>query len=213
MVWSRDLIRIGLVSVVAFGLLAACGGDPDDSHGAQGTSGGGSTSTNDDLRPADEVLAENEAAEAHQFIFGQSATLIEGLTVTIDRPALYDDDTSAALLLDVRVENGTERTLAMPTIELFCAGSTKDGDNLAVLEDEDLLDTNGQLPPDTFVEGHVYALVPGDSRITGDESPDCTSPALIRVKARDESFQSLSDAATADFKIDASLLASLLAAL
>lgn len=157
-------------AAVTLVMLVGCGGDD-------------SSSSETELRPADEVRAEGAAGEAASI--GETVSL-GGVDVTIttveaDYDEVRDGQNIGLVKVSVRSENRTEKELWNPEITIFCANNPEGGGWQA----DSTWPMYDALPAGTFDEGLLYLVLPGDRRINfveGTESVSrCETPAVIRV--------------------------------
>lgn len=158
---QRHLTGFILMGALAF---AACGGSDD------------STTSNTELRSAEEVRSE-EAADGAQGELG-SEVEVDGRAVSVSDPVLSGDDGGPWIEVQVRYENRGGTDIDWFEVGIVCTGN----DEVGGYQAGSTLDLIAGLPAGTFDEGTVNLLAPGDGRF-GEERPECTKPALVRVSA------------------------------
>lgn len=156
------------LAVTALLALAACGGD-DDAQPAD------SPPTSAALRPAGEVLAEQAMDDAVDV--GASAT-VDPLNVTITDMTAAADDGGFRLAVTMRVENRSDEAQSAPEMGIVCTGNPDEGGYQA----DSTMIAGEELPPGTFIDATQYLLLPGDSRIEGEDVPVCVEPAVVVVE-------------------------------
>lgn len=173
-------LLVGLAALTL--VLGACGGDDDatsgDEVGAETSPNAEATDgdTGQDLRPADEVIAEEEASASMDGEIGEDIDLGEGLTVTVQAMRAGGDDLGPWLEVDVRAENRGEEELTNPELAIVCDGGAETGGWQA----DSTFDLGDELPAGSFHEGTVHLLLPEDGRY-GEPVPECGSPAYVRI--------------------------------
>lgn len=153
-------MRVWRAAVALVVAAAACGGDGSDAE--------------PELRPADEVGTEAEAAAARGGVVGgEPVDAGTGRSVAVTTMAVGGVELDPWLAVGIRVENRGEDT-SNPDVAIACAGGDTGGwqaDSTFLLYDE--------LPADSFDEGVVHLLLPDDGY--GSPVPECEAPAVVRV--------------------------------
>ena len=150
---------------------------------------GGTVSSSGELRSAEEVLAEEAAANSAQGTVGEPVQLREGLVVIVQSMGTEVAGSDKWFAVNARIEN-TGAESVVPDFQIFCAGSTSPGGQ--VFNGTETLSPWSALPAGTFAEGVVNLLAPDE----------CTTPAVMRVIEQTGS-------ATADFPIPDEAIAAL----
>lgn len=86
------------------------------------------------------------------------------------------DDGGPWLAVDLRIESPSDSDIQFLDVGIVCAGNDETGGWQA----NSTLDLNAEVPAETFDEGTVNLLLPGDGRF-GEEIPECATPAAIRI--------------------------------
>jgi hypothetical protein len=121
--------------------------------------------------PVDSVRP--SAANGTPATFGDSATLGD-LKVTATNPVVETDETGPWLTLTMRAENETLGTIQSPQLELRCSGSAAGGSWMEI----STFKPGEPVPANSFSEGTVSLLMPGDDRL-GQPRPSCATPATV----------------------------------
>ena len=150
---------------------------------------GGTVSSSGELRSAEEVLAEEAAANSAQGTVGEPVQLREGLVVIVQSMGTEVAGSDKWFAVNARIEN-TGAESVVPDFQIFCAGSTSPGGQ--VFNGTETLSPWSALPAGTFAEGVVNLLAPDE----------CTTPAVMRVIEQTGS-------ATVDFPIPDEAIAAL----
>lgn len=132
--------------VIALSLLAGCGDDDSANPPAD----------NDDLQPADEVNAAEDAANSVTGSVGVPARLVndfgQDVTVILRDVVVEDDpDYGRLIVVDVRAENSTDEAQNAPELELRCG-------------DQEMAFYGGtyewqEMPAGSFLEGTVSSSI------------------------------------------------------
>jgi hypothetical protein len=172
---------LGLAAVLAL-TLTACSSDDSDSSAddrdepATSETSEASNSPSTDLRPADEALAEEAADAAQEGALGEFVELRDGLRVTVTSFEAGGDELGAWLITEARVENTGGEEVSVPEFGIVCEGSAERGGYQA----DSAMFFGDPLPAQTFEEGPLNLLLPGDGRF-GEPVPPCTAPAYVEV--------------------------------
>lgn len=131
----------------------------------------------DELRPADEVLAERDAADAVVGVVGEPVSMEDGVLVTVLGIEVNPDWVpgeawQATHLVDVRAENPTGEDSTAPELQLVCTDNPESGSWMA----SSTYDMYGELPAGSFIEGQLDLSMP-DGPESGVAREDC--PALV----------------------------------
>mgnify|MGYP006924535603 CR=1 FL=1 len=154
---------VPLLLVVALAL-ASCGSDgdsdPDSSEG--------------ELRNAEDVRSE-------ELVYGVDGAIgdaieLDGSTVLVEGVIVDGDDGGPWLAVDLRIENRSGSDIQFLDVGIVCAGNDESGGWQA----DSTIDLNAGIPADTFDEGTVNLLLPGDGRY-GEEISECATPAVVRI--------------------------------
>jgi hypothetical protein len=152
----------------------------------------------DELRPAEEARAER-AVEGEQGAFGEPVD-VGDVSITLSDPVVGGDQGGPWLQVVVRVENRSDKAVGFVDAHIYCAGNDEGGGWLA----GSTFDLLAGIPPETFDDGDLLLLLPGDGRY-GEPRPDCSTPAHIVVTP---TFDFISDG-SAVWKIPDSLVKSM----
>lgn len=129
-----------------------------------------------ELRPADEVEAEEILANAQDADLGEPFELAPGLSVLVTAMEVGGDSGGPWLALSARVENRTTDELSVPAMAILCDGSSEEGSWQA----DSTLALWDSLPSGSFLEGTVHLLLPNDGRY-GEPRVECADPAVVRI--------------------------------
>lgn len=131
-----------------------------------------------ELRPADEVEAEEILANAQTAELGEPFELAAGLTIAVTAMEVRGDDAGPWLAVTARVENRTADELSVPGMAILCDGSAEEGGWQA----GSTLALYDSLPSGSFLEGVVHLLLPYDGRY-GEPRVACADPAVVKISA------------------------------
>ncbi len=166
--------------------------------GSSACGGGGAEVSSGSLVASDQKIAD----EIKDYVFGDLADLGGGISIRVSAPAVAGDGESRWLEVTTRAEyRGKSDEVLHPQLGIVCNGSADDGSYLA----DSTVNFFDELPPDSFTDGKVLLLVPGDDRIDG-AVPKCETPAFVRVS---QSGFLTEDAVEADFPLSEELVAEL----
>ncbi len=165
---KRRAIIIGAVLLT----LGACGGD--DSGGAADTSPAATDTSAGELRPAEDVRAD-EAMSGERHAMGDTVEF-GGASITLSAPVVGGDDFGPWLEVTFRAENAGDEPVAPFEVSMLCTGNTEEGGT----QMGGTYPWNAELPAQSFDEGTVHILLPGDGRF-GEPRQECISPAVVKV--------------------------------
>ena len=129
-----------------------------------------------ELRPADEVKAEQILANAQTADLGETFELAPGLTVVVQDMSVGGDSGGPWVAVSARIENRTTDELSVPAMAITCNGSPDEGG----WEADSTLPLYDTLPSGSFAEGTAHLLLPNDGRY-GEPRIECAGPAVVKI--------------------------------
>ncbi|MFN3215880.1 MAG: hypothetical protein ACE367_05245 [Acidimicrobiales bacterium] len=193
LIWTRALLALVVIAAVG-----ACGGDDSDPESAAAEAAaesGASTSaeptdadepveaapvepSGEELRPAEEVVEEQNRSAAIDGALGQRQELDDGVFVTVEDITLFpgrvaDQEWQPTHIVTVRVENTSGEVGSVPSMAIRCSNYEEDGGWYS----SSTVGIGDEMPAGTFREGEVHLAVP---EIDGLAVKDCADP-VVRV--------------------------------